>query len=98
MARNRLLIEAAIVIAVVVGIWAIVYSPLLGNCCGAADIVVIGVLWSASRVGGFLTGDLRDPGRGAVVLGLIIEALVAWALFRWGVRRLGKGKKNIDPL
>ena len=93
-ARNRLIAEAAIVVVAVVGIWAIIYGPLLETCCGAADIAVVVVLWSASQIGGFLTGDVRDPGRVTVLIGLIIEALGVWAICRWAVWKLRKRKKD----
>jgi hypothetical protein len=90
-ARNRLVAEAAVIIVVVVAAWAIIYGPLLETCCGAVDLVVVALLWSASQVGGLVTGATKDPGRGAVLIGLIIEALAIWALCRWVWSRRKKG-------
>ena len=91
--NRRLLIEAAAVAALAAAAWGFIYGPFLETCCGSADIVVIGVLWSASLVGGFLTASGSNPGRGAVLLGLIIEAMTVWAIFRAvtaAIRRKGK--------
>ena len=74
--------EAAVVLAVAIGSWAFLYSPLLPECCGGADMAILGVLWSASVIGGLLTGGGSNPGRGAVLVGLIIEALAVWAIVR----------------
>lgn len=93
-ARNRLAIEAAIIVVAVVGVWAILYGPFLETCCGAADLAVFAVLWSAAQIGGLLTGATRDPGPGAVLIGLVIEALVAWALARWVVSKLRSKPKG----
>ena len=81
--RNRLIVEAAVIVLVVVVAWAFIYSSLLEACCGFADFAVIVVLWSASQIGALLIGGAKDPGRGAVLLGLIIEALAVWAFCRW---------------
>ena len=90
--RNRLIVEAAVIVLVVVVAWAFIYSSLLEACCGFADFAVIVVLWSASQIGGLLTGT-KDLGRGAVLLGLIIEALAVWASCRWAWS-LRKGKQR----
>jgi hypothetical protein len=92
--RNRLVAEAAIVVVVVFGVWAFLYGPFLYACCGAADLVIIGVLWSASQIGGFLIGNVKDPGRDAVLVGLIIEALGIWALCRWGMWTLRRKRRD----
>ena len=97
MTRRRLIIEAALVVAAVVAIWAVLYGSLLETCCGAADLPLIIVLLSASQVGGFLTGNLRDPGPAAVLIGLIIEALIAWALCRWLAQKLKDPLRSTRP-
>ena len=92
-AKRRLLIEAVGVAALAAAAWGFIYGPFLETCCGSADIVIIGVLWSASLVGGFFTASSSNPGRGAVLLGLIIEALTVWAIFRVAtvaIRRKGE--------
>ena len=81
-ANRRLVIEAVAVVALVIAAWGFVYGPFLETCCGIADGVVIGILWSASVIGGFLTASGNNPGRGAVLVGLIIEALALWAIGR----------------
>lgn len=93
-ARTHLIVEAAIVVVAVVGVWAIIYGPFLATCCAAADVAVLGVLWSASQIGGFLIGGVKDPGRGVVLVGLIVEALVVWAFCRWAAWRLRRGKED----
>jgi hypothetical protein len=96
-ANRRLLIEAAAVTALAAAAWGFLYGPFLETCCGNADVVTIGVLWSASLVGGFLTGSGNNPGRGAVLLGLIIEALTVWAIFRAATMAIRRGeRRNAD--
>lgn len=85
---GRLLIEAVAIVAIVTAAWGFIYGPFLETCCGFADVVVLGILWSASVVGGFLTGSGANPGRGAVLLGLIIEALTVWAIIRARARKM----------
>ena len=94
--NRRLLIEAVAVAAFAAAAWGFIYGPFLETCCGSADIAIVGVLWSASLVGGFLTASGSNPGRGAVLLGLIIEALTVWAILRAvAVATRRKGKDDV---
>jgi len=88
--KQRLIVEAIVVVAVTIAIWGFLYAPFLETCCGAADGVIIAILWSASLVGGFLTASGNNPGRGAVLVGLIIEALALWSISRVVVRAMTK--------
>ena len=80
--------------AIAAAAWGFLYGPFLESCCGSADMVIIGVLWSASLVGGFLTASGNEPGRGAILLGLIIEALAVWAIFRAAIVAIRRKSKD----
>ena len=92
--NRRLLIEAVVVVVLAVAAWGFVYGPFLESCCGSADVVIIGVLLSASLVGGFLTASSSNPGPDAVLLGLIIEALVVWAICRAAIVAIARRGKD----
>jgi len=67
-----------------VAAWAIIYSPLITDCCGAFDVPVVALLWSASSIGAVFTGAGNNPGRGEVLIGFIVESLAIWAIVRLG--------------
>ncbi len=91
--RRRLALEALAVTLGATAAWAVIYGPWIDSCCGVFDEAVLFVLLASAFIGGLLTGTTSDPGRAAVLVGFIVEALVAWAIVRLAMRYLNRKVK-----
>jgi hypothetical protein len=83
--KKRLAIEALVIVAAMTGLWAVIYAPWEKAPGLAVEEALLYLVLLAGFIGGVLTGN-ADPGRGSVLAGLIVLALVPWLLVRIALR------------
>lgn len=83
--KKRLAIEALAIVAAMTALWAVIYAPWETAPGLAVEEAVLYLVLVAGFIGGILTGT-TDPGRGSVLAGLIVLALVPWLLVRIAMR------------
>jgi len=83
--RKRLAMEALAIVAATIGLWAVIYAPWEKAPSLAVEEALLYLVLLAGFIGGILTGS-ADPGRGSVLAGLIVLALVPWLLVRIALR------------
>jgi hypothetical protein len=79
--KKRLAIEAIAIVAAMTALWAIIYGPWETAPGLVVEEALLYLILVAGFIGGVLTGS-ADPGRGSVLTGLIVLALVPWLLVR----------------
>ena len=83
--KKRLAIEALAIVATTAALWAVIYAPWEKAPGPAVEEGLLYLVLLAGFIGGVLTGS-ADPGRGSVLAGLIVLALVPWLLVRIALR------------
>jgi hypothetical protein len=83
--KKRLAIEALAIVAAMIALWAVIYGPWETAPSLAVEEALLYLVLLAGFIGGVLTGS-ADPGRGSVLAGLIVLALVPWLLVRIALR------------
>jgi len=83
--KRRLAIEALAIVAAMTALWAIIYGPWETAPGLVVEEALLYLILVAGIIGGILTGS-ADPGRGSVLAGLIMLALVPWLLVRIALR------------
>ena len=79
--KKRLAIEALVIVATMTALWAVIYFPWETAPALAVEEAILYLVLLAGFIGGVLTGS-ADPGRGSVLAGLIVLALVLWLFVR----------------
>jgi hypothetical protein len=79
--RRRLVIEALVIVVAVTALWELIYAPWETAPGPAVEEALLFLVLLAGYLGGILTAS-ADPGRGAVLAGLIVLALLPWLLVR----------------
>jgi hypothetical protein len=82
--KKRLAVEALAIVAAMTALWAVIYGPW-ETAPSAVEEALLYLVLLAAFIGGVLTGS-GDPGRGSVLAGLIVLALVPWLLVRIALR------------
>jgi hypothetical protein len=82
---RRLAIEALAIVASMTALWAVIYAPWEKAPSLAVEEALLYLVLLAGFIGGVLTGS-ADPGRGSVLAGLIVLALVPWLVVRIALR------------
>jgi hypothetical protein len=83
--KKRIAIEAVVIVASMTALWAVIYGPWETAPSPAVEEALLYLILVAGFIGGVLTGS-ADPGRGSVLAGLIVLALVPWLLVRIALR------------
>jgi FtsH-binding integral membrane protein len=83
--KKRLAVEALAIVAAMSTAWALIYAPWEKAPSLAVEEALLYLILVAGFIGGILTGS-ADPGRGSVLAGLIVLALVPWLLVRIALR------------
>jgi len=83
--KKRLAMEALAIVAATIGLWAVIYAPWEKAPSLAVEEALLYLVLLAGFIGGILTGS-PDPGRGSVLAGLIVLALLPWLLVRIALR------------
>lgn len=83
--KKRLAIEALAIVAAMAALWALIYAPWETAPPPAVEEALLYLILLAGFIGGVITGS-ADPGRGSVLAGLIVLALVPWLLVRIALR------------